>query len=237
MHPLDNPIWKALTTSLSHLAEGAGLARRFPADVSLLGAVFQPSDEAYAALAQSTGTNPVGLFLEKPPKLPDGWTTIRSVPLLQMVQEHPMATSGVPCVKQPDVEPPLPEFIELTAAESPQMMALAELTKPGPFGRRTHELGTYLGIRRGAALTAMAGERLHIPGFTEISAVCTHPDFLGHGYATALMNELVQRIRQRGEQPFLHVRADNTRPIELYRRLGFTPRMLYQYTVVHRTSD
>src|SRR5258708_4921325 len=241
MHPLDNPIWKALTTSLAHLAEGAGRARRFPAEVSVLGAVFQPTfqptDEAYDSLGQTPGANPVGLFLEELAQLPAGWTVISSVPLLQMVYENPTAKPGVASVKPPAAQSSLPQFIELTAAESPGMMALAELTKPGPFGRRTHELGTYLGIRCEGKLIAMAGQRLPVPCFTEISAVCTHPDFLGHGYATALMKELMQRIRQRDEQPFLHVRADNTRPIELYQRLGFTQRMLYQYTVVRPPAE
>jgi ribosomal protein S18 acetylase RimI-like enzyme len=237
MHPLDNPIWKALTTSLAHLAEGTDLARRFPAEVSVLGAVIQPTNKAYDSLAQITGTNPVGLFLEELSQLPAGWTVIRSVPLLQMVHEHTAATSNAASIKPLAANPSLPQFIELTAAESPEMMVLAELTKPGPFGRRTHELGTFLGIRCQGKLAAMAGERLHVPGFTEISAVCTHPDFLGHGYATALMKELMQRIRRRGEQPFLHVRADNTRPIELYQRLGFRQRALYQYTVVRRASE
>jgi ribosomal protein S18 acetylase RimI-like enzyme len=237
MHPLDNPIWKALTTSLAHLAESADLARRFPAEVSVLGAVSQTNDKAYGSLAAITGASPVGLFLEELPQLPANWTVISSVPLLQMVHEDPMTPSAASS-KLEDADPSLalPQLIELTAAESPEMMALAELTKPGPFGRRTHELGTYLGIRRQGKLAAMAGERLRVPGFTEISAVCTHPDFLGHGYATALMKELMQRIRRRGERPFLHVRADNTRPIELYQRLGFTERTVYQYTVVRRTE-
>ena len=129
------------------------------------------------------------------------------------------------------------EFSTLGAADSPEMVALAQLTKPGPFGPRTYELGTYLGIRNGedtssGTLVAMAGERLRVPGFTEISAVCTHPSRLGHGYAALLMTELMRRIVARGEQPFLHVRADNTRAVELYRRLGFKERVLWYYAVV-----
>jgi GNAT superfamily N-acetyltransferase len=233
MHPLDNPIWKALTTSHAHFAQGGDLARRFPADVSLLGAVKQPSGKAFDSLAEITGTNPVGLFLEELGQLPCGWTPVSSVPLLQMVYANAITPrSG----DRPSLRPAL-QCIELTPAESPEMMALAELTQPGPFGRRTHELGTYLGIRCQGKLAAMAGERLRVPGFTEISAVCTHPDFLGRGYATTLMKELMQRIRRRGEQPFLHVRENNTRPIELYLRLGFTQRVLYHYSVVRRKEE
>ena len=101
------------------------------------------------------------------------------------------------------------------------MIELTALTKPGPFGPRTHELGTYVGIRDGGKLVAMAGERLKVPGYTEVSAVCTHPDHLGKGYARVLMKEVMRAIRERGETPFLHVRGDNARAIALYERLGF----------------
>jgi len=129
----------------------------------------------------------------------------------------------------------------LGAADSPEMVDLAHLTRPGPFGPRTYELGDYLGIRNGdgnqpGRLVAMAGERLRVPGFTEISAVCTHPSHTGRGYAALLMTELIERIHGRSEQPFLHVRADNARAIELYRRLGFTQRVLWHYAVVRRAS-
>jgi predicted GNAT family acetyltransferase len=114
------------------------------------------------------------------------------------------------------------------------MMALTALTKPGPFGNRTHELGTYLGIRREGKLIAMAGERLKIPGYTEVSAVCTHPEHTGHGYARILMAEVMERILGRGETPLLHVREDNVRAIELYQRLGFRLRVLLHFAVLRK---
>ena len=114
------------------------------------------------------------------------------------------------------------------------MMELTALTKPGPFNRRTHELGTYLGIRREGKLVAMAGERLKIPGHTEVSAVCTHPEHTGHGYARILMMEIMRRICSRGETPFLHVREDNVRAIELYQRLGFRQRVLLHFAVLRK---
>lgn len=113
------------------------------------------------------------------------------------------------------------EIVELGDGDSPEMLELTALTKPGPFGPRTHELGYYVGIRDQGKLVAMAGERLKVPGFTEVSAVCTHPDHLGKGYAAALMTEVMRAIRERGETPFLHVRADNARAIAIYERLGF----------------
>ena len=127
-----------------------------------------------------------------------------------------------------------PEIVELSAADVPDMMALTAITKPGPFHKRTHDPGTYLGIRRDGKLVAMAGERLKIPGYTEVSAVCTHPDHTGHGYARILMAEVMHRILARGETPLLHVRQDNVRAIELYQRLGFNQRVLLHFAVLRK---
>jgi predicted GNAT family acetyltransferase len=136
---------------------------------------------------------------------------------------------GVPSSSASD-----PEIVELSAADVPEMMALTALTKPGPFHKRTHELGTYLGIRREKKLVAMAGERLKVPGYTEVSAVCTHPEHTGHGYARILMIEVMRRILERGETPLLHVREDNVRAIQLYERLGFRLRVLLHFAVLRK---
>jgi len=127
------------------------------------------------------------------------------------------------------------EVAELGLQDSAEMIELTSLTKPGPFGTRTHELGTYLGIRSAGKLVAMAGERLKVPGHTEVSAVCTHPDHTGHGYARLLTTEIMRRIRDRGETPFLHVRGDNTRAIDLYKRLGFRERKSGHFAVLRKT--
>jgi predicted GNAT family acetyltransferase len=110
------------------------------------------------------------------------------------------------------------------------------LTEPGPFGTRTCELGSYLGVRRNGQLAAMAGERLKLPGYTEISAVCTHPEHTGHGFATRLVAEIAEGIRARGERPFLHVREDNVRATDIYRRLGFVQRLVFHLMVVGKAK-
>jgi ribosomal protein S18 acetylase RimI-like enzyme len=225
-HPLDNPIWQALTTSQARFAEICGLARRFPSDITSLGAFSAPSPEAYDSLAGLAGAGEViTLLLEEPAEPPSGWTVAEAVPLLQMIHEECSL-----CV-------PPSELIELTDADAPEMLSLTALTQPGPFGKRTGQLGLYLGIRRGGALVAMAGERLRMPGYTEVSAVCTHPDYQGHGYAAALIAALVARMRQRDEQPFLHVRPENRRAVELYRRLGFNARRLLQMAALRNARD
>ena len=226
MHPLDNPIWQALTTSQAQFAEIRGLARRFPSDITSLGAFSAPSAEAYDSLAGLTGVGEVtNLFLEEPAEPPSGWTVVEAVPLLQMIHEECSLCA-----------PPY-ELIELTEADAPEMLALTALTQPGPFGKRTGQLGLYLGIRRGGALVAMAGERLRMPGYTEVSAVCTHPDYQGQGYAAALITALVARMRRRDERPFLHVRPENSKAVELYGRLGFTTRRLLQMAALRSARN
>ena len=220
MHILDNPIWHSLSKLHAHFAEGDDLAKRYPPEVTRLAAMGEPTNDAYASLAKTLQRAGAALFLDQPPQVPAGWVAAHEPPLLQMVCEKPPgAQDGFPAE-------------ELTPADVPEMVALAELTKPGPFGTRTRELGEYLGIRQSKRLVAMAGERLHLPGYTEVSAVCTHPDFQGRGYGGELMSILMRKIMQRGETPILHVRQENVSAIHLYQKLGFRTRRLIHFVMV-----
>ena len=114
------------------------------------------------------------------------------------------------------------------------MLALVELTQPGPFGPRGAELGRFLGVRVGERLAAMAGERLHLSGWTEVSAVCTDPASRGRGYARDLIVAVVNAIAARGETAFLHVFDDNHPAIALYDKLGFTVRAHLRLNVLRK---
>jgi len=227
MHPLDNVVWKALTTRQSGFAESFDQACRFLPEVSTVAAILEPTAHGYQSLAKLVAPGKtVNLALDAPYQAQPGWTLIFGAPMPQFVYEStslaaPPSASGL-------------EILELGAADADEMMELTALTKPGPFSKRTHELGTYLGIRQEGKLIAMAGERLKPPGYTEVSAVCTHPEHTGRGYARILMMEVMRRIMGRGETPFLHVREDNLHAIQLYERMGFRRRVTLHLAVLRK---
>ena len=222
MSILNNPIWAALTTKQAYLAEGDDLARRYPAEVTALAALREPTARAFESLARVSHGDVVALFCHDPITIPPDWKTIHTSNLVQMICETPKIS--------PDPNTGL--ITELGAADSNEMIALTKLTNPGPFGKRTQELGLYLGIRQHGRLAAMAGERQRLLGYTEVSAVCTHPDFQGRGYARSLISALLPKIIARGETPTLHVREDNRGAIRVYERLGFKTRAVFPFFVL-----
>jgi ribosomal protein S18 acetylase RimI-like enzyme len=226
-HPLDRPIWSALTMRQETLAEIAGSARRYPADIAPFADVEDLSPAGFKALHGLMRTDqPAVLFTPDPlPALPDE---------LEIV----MASTGEQMVGTPaEVVGAGPEIVELGADDVPAMRALVELTRPGPFGPRTHTLGDFHGIKRDGRLAAMTGERMAPGNHTEMTAVCVHPEFRGRGYAQALLALVARRILARGETPFLHVFSDNASAIALYKRQGMTIRRRLHVTVLGRTGD
>ena len=209
-HPLDRPIWSALTTRQRGFSIGDSLARRFVAEVgpfAAIGGDDAPHLDALSALIDAHG--PVVLLQRGEIPRPPGTRTTLDAAGVQLVLDRlaPVAASV--------------DLVPLGAADAPEMLALATLTEPGPFGPRTHELGGFLGVKLDGRLVAMAGERMKPEGFTEVSGVCTHPDHRGHGYAAMLSTAVAERILGRGETPFLHAYASNAAAIALYERLGF----------------
>jgi ribosomal protein S18 acetylase RimI-like enzyme len=232
MLPLDTPIWTALTTKQAEIAHSNALARRFPPEMTLLGALAANTAMAYDSLAQLIQRDAVNLYFTTPPQIPTGWEILRAVELRQMVQE----TEAPPRNPQGSGAP---EIVELTPADVPEMSVVYTATRPGrTLCPRIQKLGQFLGIRKSGEegkLVAMGGLRLHIAGYREITTVATLPDYEGRGYATAIVRALIQRIRSRGDRPFLTVRSDNTRAIEIYRRLGFQERRLLYSQTIRRT--
>lgn len=209
---LDNPALSSLTGPHAHFALGHAPVLRYPADVSPFVALpSDPDAAAWRALAALLGPEEIAAAPGLAVSPPADWEVALHLPGVQMVDE------GMDAV-------PDDEAVALGRADVPEMLALVERTKPGPFLPRTVELGTYLGIRRDGDLVAMAGERMHLPGYTEVSAVCTDERFQGQGLGARLVRAVAVGIRARGEVPMLHAAATNTGAIHLYQRLGFVTR-------------
>jgi ribosomal protein S18 acetylase RimI-like enzyme len=214
-HPLDAVIWRALTSVQESLAEGDERARRYPAAIAPFAATVDTEPASFRSLlALVGGDDQIALFTTEEVQPPSAFSVVRRASVDQMALEDVGA-----CTAQPGAP-----IVPLGLADGPEMRALANLTQPGPFGPRTIELGRYIGIRRQGTLVAMAGERMRLDGFTEISAVCVDPPYRGHGFAAELVRSLASSIAAQSEIPFLHVFSSNHAAIALYRKLGFTLR-------------
>lgn len=226
MHPLDRPVWASLTTHHVELSEGNALARRFARDVNVFAAACDDSPAALAALAALVKPDDTVFLLQVPEiVIPPGFVEVRRAKGVQMVATRPSAA-----------EPAGGDILGLGDEDAPEMLALAQLTEPGPFLTRTHKMGTFVGIRSEGRLAAMAGERLRLPGYTEVSGVCTHPDFRGRRYARRLSSIVSARIEARGEQPFLHAWSSNRAAISLYESMGFKIRAEVNVAVLKRSD-
>ena len=220
-NPLDRPIWFALTGRQVGFAVGAGLARRFDRGVSPFIACVDDSAVALRDAAALIGVGESALFLQAgTPPVPPGLVEVERGLGVQMVGEGFVASDP------PDGLAGTGGLVRLGAEDAAEMVALAELTKPGPFLLRTRELSQFWGVREGTdgRLLAMAGERLKLPGMSEVSGVCTHPDARGRGYARMLSAHVGSEIVRRGEVPFLSAYAWNVAAIRLYEDLGFVLR-------------
>jgi GNAT superfamily N-acetyltransferase len=222
---LNNPIWSALTSAQAHFAIGGPIAKRYPADVAPFIGVSEPTAAAAEALAGLVPPGEVVNIVAITPKLDKGWELLATGNIVQMVWRE---DAPAPNEDTTDITP-------LTDADTPDMLALTALVFPGYFRRRTHEMGEYFAIRQNGQFAAMAGELMKVRGCEEISAVCTHPDFTGRGYAARLIKLIVARQLKRGIVPFLHVNETNARARALYVRLGFTDRAILPLWLLKRT--
>ena len=226
METFHNIIWRCMDGSQRHLTAGADRARRYLKGFSPIIAFADPEQPDFAALEQVCAPGERFYCSEWSGAVPDGWTLERDARMLVMVWTGAAA---------PPADAAL-EAVPLRGEHVPQMCALAELTRPGPFDTRTIEFGEYFGVFEGDRLVAMAGERMQDRHFREVSGVCTHPDQQGRGLARRLTELVVRRELARGETPFLHVVSTNGKAIGLYERMGFAIAREVPVRIVSRTT-
>ncbi|MGY3088717.1 ribosomal protein S18 acetylase RimI-like enzyme [Hymenobacter sp. UYAg731] len=223
-HILDNPVWNALISGNEPLANGTAQVKYFAEDVSPFVGFETFTPQAFDALhALVPAERVLGVVSPVPMVIPPQWQVVQQMQVGQMVQERPGA----------DI-PDSPPAMLLGPAQVPAMLALTRQTNPGPFFPNTIAFGHYEGIYEGNELVAMAGQRMNPAPYAEISAVCTHPDHLGRGYAGQLIQRQAQRIIAAAGIPFLHVKADNTRAIQLYQHLGFVARKEMSFYIIRK---
>ena len=222
-HPLDHPIWTALTTTQRALAQGEARARRYPTDITPFAAMPDMSAENFAALGALMSPQDIAVLFT-----PDAVNPPADFKIA-------LADTGEQMIGTP-IEAPAGgvDIVTLGIDDVPAMLELTALTKPGPFSTRTRELGTFLGIRADGQLVAMIGERMKPARYTEITAVCVHPSYRGRGYGQMLLSAISHQIVARGEIPFLHVFSHNESAIALYKRQGMTIRRRLHVTVLQK---
>jgi len=219
---LDNPAWNALLTGNKNLNAGNDVVGFFNKQVSPFVGFDQNITDGWEMLYEALPHNRPAIYISpQPVSIPVKWKVARYIVCLQMVYEG-------------GYEKTTRQLTSLTDNDVPQMLELTSLTNPGPFSERTIEFGHYEGIFEKSKLVAMAGQRLNPLPYAEISAVCTHPDHLGNGYAKQLILSQANRIKAEGNIPFLHVLDTNTRAIKLYENLGFVTRKQLHFYLLNK---
>ncbi|HET9389727.1 MAG TPA: GNAT family N-acetyltransferase [Steroidobacteraceae bacterium] len=227
MQALDRPAWASLTTFHASLSVGNASARRYLSDVNMFASTCDETLAHLSALAELVRPGEQVIVLQVPQiVVPPGFSMLKRASGVQMLASRRAHFAGA-----------TEDIVELTDLDAPEMLALARLTEPGPFLPRTHRMGKFIGIRRDGRLAAMAGERFRFPGYTEVSGVCTHPDFRGRGYARALSSAVAASIEARGERAFLHAWKTNRPAISLYESLGFQLCAEVDVAVLERAAD
>ncbi|WP_158752378.1 GNAT family N-acetyltransferase [Acidobacterium sp. S8] len=221
---LNHPIWYALHTNHAHFAQGSDLAKRYPADVSPLAAVKDQTPQAYSALGELLAPDEFAIFfLDAPPNVPKGWRLLKHFQMHHMICRDLPSPSKLESLIQP-----------LHTDDVSHMQKIAEATEPGPFRTRTIEFGGYRAIRDAGHLAAMTGQRISLTGYTEVSAVCTYPEYRGRGYAQALVATVARGIFDHGETPILGVTIGNDAAVSTYEKVGFTIRRNLHVVVVKK---
>jgi predicted GNAT family acetyltransferase len=225
-HVLDNPVWNALTSGNNDLAYGTDEVKYYAQEVAFFAGFKEFSKDHFNALYELiTSDRVMTVVSPEDIEIPAQWKVVNHMKILQMV-----FNGSIP------QQPVNQEFTPLQDQHIPNMLTLTKMTKPGPFFERTIDFGNYEGIFKNNELIAMAGQRLHPSPYIEISAVCTHPDHLGNGYASQLINRQILAIIAASGIPFLHVRNDNATAIKVYEKLGFVIRKNMTFNIIQKNQ-
>ena len=223
LSPLNNPVWHALNSHHHHLAIQGEFAARYQPGIFAATAMPEYSSAGFDDLRSLVEVNEIIGLMGLLPEDISGWEVLHIDHVRQLIYEGLKPATRV-------------NTVVLTKSDVPEMLDLVNVAQPGPFTSRTIEMGQYLGVRQDGHLVAMAGERFHMTGFCEVSAVCTHPDYRGRGYGGALTTMVSEAILERQETPFLHVTPGNDGALSLYMKLGFRIRTEVQVSILKKLA-
>lgn len=224
-HILDNPVWEALISGNARLSQGSGPVRYLPRDISPFAGMKEFSAKNFKTLYELFPfESPAAIFTDEKFLVPDPWHIIKRIDGYQML-----------LIKALQPQPSDINIVKLGKQHVPEMLALTIQTNPGPFLSNTIAFGNYEGVLDNGKLVAMAGQRLHSHNFVEISAVCTHPDYLGRGYASQLILSQIRQIQANSKTAYLHVKRDNERAIKIYQSMGFEIRKEMVIYIIGKT--
>jgi ribosomal protein S18 acetylase RimI-like enzyme len=224
-HVLDNPVFHALATGNRVLANGTDDIKYFSRDVSPFIGFKELRPDSFQQLYNLVPFDgPIGYVTPFETMIPEMWRLLIPIKGRQMIYEGDMKEVNISTM------------VKLSDEHIPQMIRLTQLTHPGPFDARTIDFGDYYGIFDGGHLVAMAGHRMKPVPYTEISAVCTHPDYTGRGYARQLVEFQINRIMEAGNIPMLHVADGNERAYAVYRKMGFEVRSSMYFYILQKNK-
>ena len=229
---LDNPAWWALNSYHASFALGSDLAKRYRPGVLPFAACRSATQNCMDKLDPLITTGESFYLIGDLPPLSPIWVMELELPCAQLIGP-----------KEITVPEDIPMYL-LGEADKDEMYELINSMQPGYYNRDTRLLGEYYGIRQDGRLVSMAGERMRLsatsgdsPGsgrYSELSAICTHPQYTGRQYAQRLIARLCRMQLESGITPFLHVAKSNTRAIRLYEHLGFTHRREISFSRIRK---
>ncbi|PKB16987.1 GNAT family N-acetyltransferase [Flavobacterium sp. 5] len=207
-YKLDNPVWYSLSETHKNFGIDSGTTKFYHPDYCPFGGFtsFETIKDAiseYAVLANTF------FIIGQKPIIPENLKLKNELICLQMII-HNQIDSTVD-----------DQIVKLGDEHLNDLLELVKMVYPEYFKKKTYSLGNYYGIYKDNQLVAVTGERMQMDQFTEVSAVITHPEHTGRGYAKQLVAHTVNTIFSKDKIPFLHVAESNIGAIKLYEKLGF----------------
>ena len=221
---LDNPAWYSLKETHQSLSISSDEIKFYLPEICPFGGMTSPEANLSLFIHNHIPLSNSFFVIGNKPQKTSGLSFEKELVCLQMVCSE--------TIKMETTE----DILELNEKHKGQLVQLVNMVQPGYFKEGTVKMGDYFGIFKNDTLVAVTGERMKMNGFTEISAVVTHPAFTGKGFAKQLIAHTVNKNFEQTIVPYLHVAETNSGAIQLYEKLGFVARRKISFWMMRRIS-